>query len=90
MPAITKQIPVPGQLYGLTTAAMKVYNSTSPVEALKLAVRSIAIDCSPPIIKYPVKCSILFAELALVVSSGGANPFTIAMMLGSAKQLIEK
>lgn len=73
LPAITKHILISGQLYGLTTAAMKVYNSTSPVEALKLAAKSIVIDCSPPIIKYPVKCSILFAEIALVVSSGGGN-----------------
>ena len=49
---LIKQVPVVGQAYGFTKTAMKVYNSTSPVEA---AV-SIIDDCVPPQIKYPVKC----------------------------------
>ena len=91
LPAIAQHIPVAGQLYGLAKTAMKVYNCTSPVEAVKLAAKSIVVDCSSPMIKYPIRCSILFAELALVITSEGrVNPFTIAMVLGSAKQIIEK
>ena len=52
---------------------MKVYNSTSPVEAVKVAVVSIIDDYAAPQIKYPVKCGILLAQLGLAVSSGG-NP----------------
>ena len=48
---ILKQVPVVGQAYGFTKTAMKVSNSTSPVEAAKVAVVSIVVsiidDCSP-------------------------------------------
>ena len=62
---------------------MKVYNSTSPVEAV-----SIIDDCAPPQIKYPVKCGILAAQVGLAVSSGG-NPWAVAMAIGSARQIID-
>jgi len=34
---LIKQVPVVGQAYGFTKTAMRVYNSTSPVEAVKIA-----------------------------------------------------
>lgn len=37
-----KHIPVVGQAYGLTKTAMRVYNSSSPVSAMKNATLSIA------------------------------------------------
>jgi len=49
---------------------MKVYNSTSPVKAVKVAVVSIIDDCAPPQIKYPVKCGILLAQVGLAASLG--------------------
>ena len=38
---LIKQVPVVGQAYGFTKTAMKVYNSTSPVEAVKVAAVSM-------------------------------------------------
>ena len=38
---LIKQVPVVGQAYGFTKTAMKIYNSTSPVEAVKVAAVSI-------------------------------------------------
>ena len=67
---------------------MKVYNSTSPVEAVKVAAVLIIDDCAPPQIKYPIKCGILLAQLGLAVSSGG-NPWAVAMVIGSARQIID-
>jgi len=67
---------------------MKIYNSTSPIEAVKIATVSVVEDCAPPQIKYPVKYSILIAQLALAISSGG-NPWAVAMAIGSARQIIE-
>jgi len=67
---------------------MKVYNSTSPIEAVKVAAIGIIDDCAPPQIKYPVKCSILVAQIGLAISSGG-NRWAVAMAIGSARQLIE-
>ena len=85
---LIKQVPVVGQAYGFTKTAMKVYNSTSPVEAVKVAAGSIIDDCFPSQIKYPVKCSILLSQVVLAVSSGG-NPWAIAMAIGSARQIID-
>ena len=85
-PLIT-QFPVVGQAYGFTKTAMKVYNATSPVEAVKVAAVSIIDDCSPPQIKYPVKCGILLAQVGLVFSSGG-NPWSVALVIASARQII--
>ena len=48
---LLKQVPVVGQAYGFTKTAMKVYNTTSPVEAVKVAAVSIIDDCAPPQIK---------------------------------------
>ena len=85
---LIKQVPVVGQAYGFTKTAMKVYNSTSPVEAVKVAAVSIIDDCLPPIIKYPVKCGIFVSQVVVAVSSGG-NPWAVAMAIGSARQIID-
>ena len=42
MNPLIKQVPVVGQDYGFTKTAMKVYNATSPVEAIKVAIEKIA------------------------------------------------
>ena len=60
---VVKQVPVVGQAYGFTKTTMKVYNSTSPVEAVKVAAASIVEDCALPQIKYPIKCVIFTALL---------------------------
>jgi hypothetical protein len=70
---LIKQVPVISQAYGLTKTAMKVYNSTDPISAVKNATLSIIEDCAPPQVKYPIKCGILLAQLGLAISSGG-NP----------------
>ena len=67
---------------------MKVYNSTSPVEAIKVAAVSIIEDCAPLQIKYPVKCGILLAQVGLAVLSG-SNSWAVGMAIGSARQIID-
>lgn len=66
---LVKQVPVVGQAYGLTKTAMRVYNSTDPISAVKNATISIVEDCSPPQIKYPIKCGVLVAQLILAAST---------------------
>jgi hypothetical protein len=85
---LIKQVPVISQAYGLTKTAMKVYNSTDPISAVKNATLSIIEDCAPPQVKYPIKCGILLAQLGLAISSGG-NPWAVALAIGSARQIIE-
>ena len=81
---LLKQLSVVSQVYGFIQTAMKVCNSTSPVEA---AV-SIIDDCSHVIVRYLLKCSIFLTQVGLAVSSGG-NPFAIAMAIGLARKIIE-
>ena len=86
--SLIKQVPVVSQAYGFTKTVIKVYNSTLPVEAVKVVALSIIDDCAPPLIKYPVKCGILLAQVGLAVLSGG-NPWAVAMAIGSARQIID-
>ena len=85
---VIKQVPIVGQAYGFTKTAMKVYDSTPLVEAVKVANVSIIYYCAPPQIKYPVKCGILLAQVGLAVSNGG-NHWAVAMAIGSARQIID-
>jgi hypothetical protein len=89
MKFLIDNIPVIGQAYGFTKTAMKVYNSTSPVGAASAAVKGILLDCSPPAVKYPLKCSILALNIALVVTSGG-NPFASSLVLGMMNFILEE
>ena len=86
---VVKSVPVVGQVVGLTQTAMKVYQCTSPVQALKTAVLSIVDNCAPPVVKYPLKCGILLAQVGLVISSGGSSSWGIALILATARQIIE-
>jgi hypothetical protein len=85
---LIKQVPVVGQAYGFTKTAMKVYNSTSPVEAVKVAAVSILDDCAPPQMKYPTFNGIFLAQVGLAVLSSG-NPWAVAMAIGSTRQIID-
>ena len=45
---LIKQVPVVSQAYGFTKTAMKVYNSTLPIETVKVAAVSTIDDYAPP------------------------------------------
>ena len=85
---LLKQLPVISQSVGLTSTAMKVYNSTDPICALKNATLAIVDSCAPPQVKYPIRCGILLAQIGVAVSSGG-NPWAVALTLGCARQIID-
>jgi hypothetical protein len=50
-------VPVAGSAYGFARTCYKVYNSTSPTKALVAGVKGIVLDCTPPVIKYPLLCA---------------------------------
>lgn len=85
---LIKHVPIVGQAYGFTMTALKIYNSTSPIGATSLAVKGILADCLPPEVKYPVKCGILLTQLIVACSAGG-NPFSVALAIGTARQIID-
>ena len=86
---IVKGVPVVGQAYGFVNVAMKVYDTTSPLQALKTGVLGVLTDCAPPQVKYPVKCGLLLAQVGLAVSTGGSSTWTIAMVIALARQIID-
>ena len=50
-------VPVIGSSYGFARTCVRVYNATSPTKALVAGVKGIIIDCTPPVIKYPLLCA---------------------------------
>lgn len=45
---ILSNVPYAGSAYGLVKTCNKVYNPTSPVEAVTTGIKSVIIDCTPP------------------------------------------
>ena len=50
-------VPVASLAYGFARICIKVYSATSPTKALIVRVKGIVIDCTPPVIKYPLLCA---------------------------------
>ena len=50
-------VPVAGSAYGFARTCVKVYNATSPTKTLVAGVKRIVIECTRPIIKYPLLCA---------------------------------
>jgi hypothetical protein len=59
-------VPIAGSAYGFGKTCVKIYNATSPTKALIVGIKTIFIDCTPPVIKYPLLCR------AALTSSGAA------------------
>lgn len=55
--AVALFVPIVGSAYGFTRTCVKVYNLTSPTKALIVGAKGIIIDCTPPVIKYPLLCA---------------------------------
>jgi hypothetical protein len=57
------------------------------------AVEGIIIECSPPIIRYPIKCTILVAQLCLAVGSATnpvTGPMAASLFIGQATSILEE
>jgi len=61
----------------------------TPVNAVCEAVKEVLIDCSPPVIKYPLLCGYLLASRAVSVATGG-NPLTVSGTLNAVRLIIEE
>ena len=65
---IVKSTPVAGQFYGFVEVAKNVTTATNPTEAAIAVVSTVLKDCTPPVIKYPVKCAILALQVGTAVA----------------------
>ena len=61
---IIQQALIVGSAFGLVKTSFRVYNASTPVNAVCEAVKGVLIDCSPPVIKYPLLCGYLLASVA--------------------------
>lgn len=50
-------VPVVGSAYGFGKTCIRVYKSSSPSAAIIAGVKGILINCTPPVIKYPLLCA---------------------------------
>lgn len=50
-------VPMLGSAFGIVKTCIKVYNATSPANAIVVGVKGVLIDCTAPIIKYPALCA---------------------------------
>lgn len=67
---LLRNAPVVGSVYGFTKTAMKVYNCKTPSGAVLTSAKGIVIDCTPPIIKYPLLCGAMAACGAAAITTG--------------------
>ena len=73
---ILKNVPIVGSGYKFVKTTTKVYNSTTPMGAAMTGLKSIAIGCTPRVIKYPVLFSALVLCGCTAVTTGG-NPLAV-------------
>lgn len=66
-------VPVIGSAFGVVKTVVKVYNATSPANAIMVGVKGVLIDCTLPVIKYPVLCAALTSCTAGACITGDAN-----------------
>lgn len=66
-------VPLVGSAYGLGKTCIRVYNATTPTKAVIEGVKGIIIDCSPPIIRYPLLCAGALACGGCAIATGDPN-----------------
>lgn len=84
---ILSNVPYVSSAYNFAKTCNKVYNSTTPVGALTEGAKGILIDCTPPVIKYPVLCSALAACCVASVCTGG-NPLAVSAATNIARIIV--
>jgi hypothetical protein len=89
--SLLKAAPVVAQARSFSELAKNVTNISDPVNASFSAAKLIVNVCTPPHIKFPVKCTILALQLGVCLSTGGLGTVTgAALAIGSGKQILEE
>jgi hypothetical protein len=88
---IAGSTPVVGQVMSLTKTATRVYSASNPTTAVIYAIEGVLIDCSPPVVKYPLKCLALCVQAFIVagsISNPVAAPITVSILVSQIKQIV--
>lgn len=70
---VSPYVPVLGSAYGVIKTCVKVYNATSPANAILVGVKGVLIDCTPPVVKYPALCAAIVGCTAGACITGDPN-----------------
>lgn len=70
---VSPYVPVLGSAYGVIKTCIKVYNATSPANAVLVGVKGVLIDCTLPVIKYPALCAAIVGCTAGACITGDPN-----------------
>ena len=84
---IVESIPIVGSCYGLVKTSIKIYTASSPVEAVQIGLIGVFLNCTPPVIKYPVLCAHLMVSGITTVSTGD-NPLAVASTVNAVRMII--
>ena len=84
---IANYVPILGGCCGLVKTSMDVYSAASPVEAVKTGIIGVFVNCTPPVLKYPILCGHLAVSAIVTISSGG-NPLAIASTINAGRMII--
>lgn len=71
--SVAPYVPVIGTAFGFTKTCVAVYKSSSPTGAVVAGVKGLIIDCSPPVIKYPLLCATALACGGAACVTGDPN-----------------
>jgi len=89
--SVLKAAPVVMQAESFTEVAKNVTNCTNPYSASLTAVKVIAVECIPPKVKYPIKCTILGLQIIAAVNTGGLSSVAAtALTIATATQVLEE
>ena len=84
---IVESIPILGSCYGLVKTSINIYTASSSVEAVQIGLIGVFLNCTPPVIKYPVLCAHLMVSGITTVSTGG-NPLAVALTVNAVRMII--
>lgn len=82
--SIAPHVPVVGSTYGFVKTCIKVSKATSPAGAVVEGCKSIIIDCTPPVIKYPALCAAALGCTVAGCITGDPNFMIGAVECGKA------
>jgi len=84
---IIESLPIVGSCYGLVKTSVNVYTASSPVEAVQMGIVGVFLNCTPPVIKYPILCANLMVSGITAVATGG-NPLAVTSTVNAARMII--
>jgi len=82
--AISPFVPIAGSAFGFDKTCIKVYNATNTSKVLIAGVKGLVIECTPPVIKYPLLCAGALACTSAACITGDANFVVVAFECCSA------